>query len=62
MNKHLHFASHADAVIRKCNSRLFVMRTFKCIGTDTVGLKMFYRLNIRPLMTYSSAAWFLPSV
>jgi hypothetical protein len=54
----LTFKDHVQSIISKSNSRLYFMRVLKRQGLNTKGLKTFYITNVRPILTYASAAWF----
>ena len=54
----LTFNDHINAVVRKCNSLLFMMRKLKTIGLDTDGLKTFYTSNVKSVICYAAPSWF----
>jgi hypothetical protein len=58
VDKHLNFSSHVDCLVRKCNSRLFFMRSFKRCGMNNNGLRLFYVSKVRSLLSFSSPAWY----
>ena len=54
----LSFNAHVDAIVSKCNARLFLMRKLKANGLNNEGLRTFYRSNIRSLICYAIPAWY----
>jgi hypothetical protein len=59
LDQHLTFADHVQAILKKCNSRLYFMNVLKRSGMDTEGLKLFYISKVRTILAYASPAWFL---
>ena len=58
LDTNLSFNTHADKIISKCNSRIFLMKKLKTIGLNAEGLKMFYISNIRSVMSYAAPCWY----
>ena len=54
----LSFNAHVDAIVSKCNARLFLMRKLKANGLNNEGLRTFYRSNISSLICYAVRAWY----
>ena len=54
----LSFNKHVDFLVKKCSSRLFLMRKLKNIGLDELGLLTFYLTNIGSILAYAAPAWF----
>ena len=54
VDKHLTFIDHVDFLIKKCNSKLFLMRQLMRLGMNDQGLKLFYCANIRSVLCISS--------
>lgn len=58
IDNHLTFSANVDSIVFKTNSRLFLLRQFKILSMDHTGLKTFYCINIRSVLSYSSPAWY----
>jgi hypothetical protein len=56
--KAYHFLMHVDSVVKKCNSRLYLMRKLKSFSVNTEGLKLFYFSMIRSILTYGCPAFY----
>jgi hypothetical protein len=54
----LTFTSHVSNIVRKCNSKLFLMRQLKGLGLSSKGLNTFYCSNVRSIITYAAPAWY----
>ena len=58
IDKNLNFNAHTDEIIRKCRSRLFLMKKLRTIGLNVEGLKIFYTSNVRSVISYGAPAWY----
>ena len=58
IDDHITFSNHITNIIRRCNSRLYLLRQLKILGMNTDGLKNFYIANIRSIISYASPSWF----
>ena len=58
IDKNLNFNANTDEIIRKCRSRLFLMKKLGTIGLNVEGLKIFYTSNVRSVITYGAPAWY----
>ena len=60
LDDHLTFNSHVDNIVSSCNSKLYLLRQLKKLGTNSDGLKRFFTANIRSIISYAAgrAAWF----
>ena len=54
IDDHLTFIDHVDSVIKRCNSKLFLMRQLKRLGMRPEGLRTFYCANIRSIVAYGA--------
>ena len=58
INDHLTFSEHINFRVKKCNSKLFLMRQLRKLGMNNDGLKTFYSANIRSVITYVSTVFY----
>jgi hypothetical protein len=58
IDNQLTFNSHIDYLCSKANSLIYFLRKLKSLGMDKNGLKTFYTMKIRSLLSTSCVAWF----
>ena len=58
IDDHLTFIDHVDSVIKRCNSKLFLMRQLKRLGMRPEGLRTFYCANIRSIIAYGAPVFY----
>ena len=58
IDQRLNFSEHVSTVVKKCNSRLYLMRKLKLFSVDVQGLKLFYFSMIRSVLMYGSPAFY----
>ena len=58
VDNHLTFIDHVKNLVKKCNSKLFLMRQLRKVGMNQIGLKAFYCTNIRSILTYASPVFY----
>lgn len=54
----LNFTAHVKETIKKCNSRIHQMKKLKAFGMNQKGLLIYYKSNIRSLLTNATPAWY----
>lgn len=57
IDNHLSFSESVDILVRKCNSKLLLIR-LQTWGLNAYGLKTFYFYNIRSTLRYALPAWY----
>ena len=58
VDNHLTFIDHVEHLVKKCNSKLFLMRQLRKVGMDKNGLKTYYCTNIRSVLAYASPVFY----
>ena len=58
IDDHLTFIPHVNTIIKRCNSKLFLMRQLKKLGMSSTGLWNFYCANIRSVLCYGAPAFY----
>ena len=58
VDNHLTFIDHVENSVKKCNSKLLLMRQLRKVVMNQIGLKTFYCTNIRSILTYASSVFY----
>ena len=58
VDNRLTFIYHVENLVKKCNSKLFLMRQLRKVGMNQDGLKAFYCINIRSILAYASPVFY----
>ena len=59
IDDHLTFIPHVNTIIKRCDSKLFLMRQLKKLGMSSTGLCNFYFANIRSVLCYGAPVFFI---
>ena len=58
VDSRLTFIDHVENLVKKWNSKLFLMRQLRKVGMNQDGLKAFYCTNIRSILAYASPVFY----